>query len=100
MLRAKGYRLLAQRYRTAGGEIDLIMRRGAVTAFIEVKRRASEDAAVFSLSRRQAQRIGVAARKWLMRNPQAAQGLCRFDIVAVVPYQWPRHFPDAFQPDE
>ncbi len=35
-----------------------------------------------------------------MRNPQAAAGLWRFDIVAVVPYQMPKHFPDAFQPHE
>jgi Holliday junction resolvase-like predicted endonuclease len=36
----------------------------------------------------------------MMRNPKAAAGLCRFDIVAVVPYQLPKHFPDAFQPRE
>src|SRR5579859_3351957 len=34
-----GYRILARRYRTRVGEIDLIARRGDVVAFVEVKRR-------------------------------------------------------------
>ncbi len=52
-LRAKGYRLLARRYKTPVGEIDLIMRRGNLTAFIEVKRRSDADQAIFSVSHRQ-----------------------------------------------
>ena len=39
-LRLKGYRLLAQRFKTPQGEVDLIMRRRDVTAFIEVKARS------------------------------------------------------------
>ncbi len=39
-LRLKGYRLLAQRFKSPQGEVDLIMRRRDVTAFIEVKARA------------------------------------------------------------
>ena len=38
-LRLKGYRLLAQRFKSPQGEVDLIMRRRDVTAFIEVKAR-------------------------------------------------------------
>ena len=45
-LRCKGYRLLAHRYKSHAGEIDLIMRKGEVTAFIEVKARATRDAAI------------------------------------------------------
>jgi len=39
-LRLKGYRVLARRLRTPAGEIDLIVRRGATIAFVEVKARA------------------------------------------------------------
>ena len=38
-LRLKGWRLLAQRYKSPVGEVDLVMRKGDVTAFIEVKAR-------------------------------------------------------------
>jgi putative endonuclease len=98
MLRLKGYRLLAHRFRTPMGEVDLIMRRGNTTAFIEVKRRPSADQAIFSVTPFQMQRIAAASRSWIMRDPKAASGLCRFDIVSVVPYQLPKHYPNAFQP--
>ncbi len=45
-LMLKGYRILALRYRTPLGEIDLIARRKDVVAFIEVKARRSENGAV------------------------------------------------------
>ncbi len=40
-LRLKGYRVLTERYSIKGGEIDLIVRRGATVAFVEVKARAA-----------------------------------------------------------
>ncbi|MGE0241046.1 MAG: YraN family protein [Parvibaculaceae bacterium] len=95
-LRLKGYRLLARRFKSGPGEVDLIMRRGEVTAFIEVKVRATADLAVEAVTGRQAFRIAAAARIWMARDPKAALGICRFDIVAVSPYHWPRHIPNAF----
>ena len=49
-LSLKGYRLLARRFKTPHGEIDLIMRRGRATVFIEVKQRADLDSALLSVS--------------------------------------------------
>ena len=37
---AKGYRIIARRYRSPLGELDLVARRGRVLAFVEVKQRA------------------------------------------------------------
>lgn len=36
-LMAKGYRILAKRYRTPHGEIDIVARRRNLIAFVEVK---------------------------------------------------------------
>ena len=95
-LRLKGYRLLARRFKSGPGEVDLIMRRGEVTAFIEVKVRLTPDLAVEAVTQYQSRRIAAAARVWMARDPKAMLGICRFDIVAVSPYQWPKHILNAF----
>lgn len=99
-LRLKGYRLLAHRDKSPMGEIDLIMRRGQVTAFIEVKQRFSAEASLQSVTPHQARRISAAARSWMGRDSIAARQFCRFDIVAVSPYHWPRHIENAFYGDD
>jgi putative endonuclease len=96
-LRLKGYRLLAQRYKSSHGEIDLIMRRGKVTAFVEVKLRATHEDAIAAVSPYQSKRIAAAASLWMMKDQIAAQGHCRFDIVAVNSYLWPTHIENAFE---
>ncbi len=72
------------------------MRKGETTAFIEVKARATLDGAVESVSPRQARRISAAARSFLGQDRKAHMQACRFDIVAVSPYHWPRHIANAF----
>ena len=52
------------------GEVDLIMRKGDTTAFIEVKARATLDGAVESVTPRQAKRISAAARQLYGERPQ------------------------------
>jgi putative endonuclease len=99
-LRLKGYRLLARRFKTPLGEVDLIMRKGEVTAFIEVKARADQTAALLAVSFEAQRRIALAADLWTRRDPRAGAGVCRFDIVAVAPYRWPRHIENAFAPRE
>ena len=95
-LRCKGYRLLEQRYKSPAGEIDLIMRRGETTAFIEVKARQSIDDAVLAVTTHQSKRIATAAAFYTAQNDRAAKSFCRFDIVAVPSYFWPTHIENAF----
>lgn len=95
-LRLKGYRLLARRFKAKTGEVDLIMRRGDVTAFIEVKARHTRDAALYSVTPHQVRRISGGASAWMARDQLANRQFCRFDIVAVTPYQWPQHIENAF----
>lgn len=98
-LRLKGYRLLAQRFKTPQGEVDLIMRRRDVTAFIEVKARGSRDHGVEAVTTTQSKRISAAARFWMARDQIANQNFCRFDIVVVSPYLLPHHIENAFPGD-
>jgi putative endonuclease len=95
----KGYRLLARRYKCPMGEVDLIMRKAGTTAFIEVKIRNSIDEAIVSVTAYQARRISAAARSYMGRDQIAARQACRFDIVAISPYHWPRHIENAFYGD-
>jgi putative endonuclease len=99
LLRLKGYRLLARRFKSHLGEIDLIMRRGSTTAFIEVKARTTTDAAIIAVTTYQSKRIASAAALWMAKDKIAAQNFCRFDIVAVNAYFWPTHIENAFSGD-
>ena len=96
-LRLKGYRIVASRYRTAAGEIDLIARRGRVLAFVEVKARADFRAAADAVSPRQQHRIARAASQFLAARPHLARLDQRFDALLIVRRTWPRHLPDAWR---
>ena len=98
-LRLKGYRLLARRFKTPQGEVDLIMRRRDVTAFIEVKARGSRDHGVEAVTTTQSRRISAAARFWMARDKISNRNFCRFDIVVVSPYLLPQHIENAFPGD-
>ncbi len=99
-LRLKGYRILARRYKVVRGEIDLIARRGRTIAFVEVKARPSEDAALEAVTWRARRRIEAAALAWGAANPAYADHDWRFDIVAILPGRWPRHVVDAYRSGE
>ncbi|CUX40008.1 YraN family protein [Rhizobium oryzihabitans] len=92
----RGYRILAIRYRTRLGEIDLIARKRDVIAIVEVKARSSGEGAVDAVGWRSQQRIRAAADLWLSRRRDAGRFSLRFDIVAVLPRRLPKHFIDAF----
>jgi putative endonuclease len=96
-LMLKGYRPLARRFAAAGGEIDLIVRRWRTIAFVEVKARATLDAAATAIDARKRARVSRAARAWLARHPLAADATLRADAVFVAPRRWPRHLPNAFE---
>ena len=72
-LRLKGYRILARRYRTPVGEIDLIARRGRLVAFVEVKQRPSDAEGAEAITATSRRRIARAASAWLAAHPAAAE---------------------------
>jgi len=99
LLRCKGYRILARRFRSKGGEADIVARRGDALVFVEVKARGDLDAAALAILPRQQRRIAAAARAWLARHPGQMMLALRFDAILVAPGRWPRHVVRAFEVD-
>ena len=99
-LMAKGYRILAKRFRTPHGEIDLVARKRNLIAFVEVKARASLDEAAYAVTPRQQARIINAAQAWLqvwlIQHPEHADFEQRFDALLIAPRRLPRHLLAAF----
>jgi putative endonuclease len=95
-LMVKGYRILAKRFRTPYGEIDIVARRRHLVAFVEVKARASLDEAAYAVTQRQQRRIIDAAQAWLMAHPEHADFELRFDAMLIAPRCLPRHLMAAF----
>ena len=94
---AKGFRILARRWKSPVGEIDIVARRRRLLVFVEVKARNSLDEAAESLQARQQRRIAAAAEVWLAAYPDDAIRDIRFDAILVVPGKMPRHIPAAFE---
>lgn len=94
---AKGFRILARRWRSPLGEIDIVARRRHLLVFAEVKARASLDESAEAVSDRQRRRIAAAAEIWLAANPDETIRDIRFDAILVAPGKIPRHIPAAFE---
>jgi putative endonuclease len=107
LLRLKGYRILAVNWRCPAGEVDILARRGAILAAVEVKRRMESDSrddatALHAISPRQQQRIARAAEAFAARREDCRNVTLRLDAVTVLPgFLWPRlrHYPAAWQGD-
>ena len=95
-LMLKGFRIVARRYRTKLGEIDLIARRGDLVLIVEVKARKTLMEAVEAIAYESERRIEGAADLWLTRQRDHAKLSMRFDMVAVLPWRWPVHVENIF----
>ena len=68
LLIAKGFRILARRWKCPAGELDIVARRRGLLVFVEVKARERLDDAAWSVTPRQRARIVAAAEAWLARH--------------------------------
>lgn len=103
-LEAAGWRLEAHRFRVGHNDLDLVMRQGALVAFVEVKARRGP---AFGLGQeaigwRKRRTLARVAEVWRLRLGQPGD-LYRFDVVAV---EWRRsgpptitHVADAWRVD-
>lgn len=80
----KGYRLVARNVRLPQGEVDLIVRQGAVLVFVEVKARrsAAMGGAVLAVTPTKQRRLVQLATHYLSIHRLDDQ-ICRFDVVLV-----------------
>ena len=83
-LAAKGYKVLAQNYKSAGGEIDIIALDGEYIVFVEVKYRrgTSFGDVAEAATHGQTRRIIKTAKKYLYEQDKTAAP-CRFDIIEI-----------------
>lgn len=97
------YRVLARGHitgrGTGRGEIDIVAKRGALIAFIEVKARPTLDQAAEALSTAQRRRLTRAALAFMAPRPELAGAAMRFDAMLVTPWRWPVHLIDAWRGD-
>lgn len=100
-LTARGYAVLARRYRTRQGEIDIVCEHEGTLVFVEVRARASAEfgRAAESVTDAKKRKVSAMAADYLARN-EIANRPCRFDVVAVDDAMGPSPevtvFPNAF----
>lgn len=81
----RGYQVLDRNWRCPAGELDLVLRRGRLVVFCEVKTRTSDAFGVpaESVTRKKRQRIRLLAARWLDGSPSPAAEI-RFDVASVL----------------
>ena len=83
-LKQRGYAIIATRYRTRIGEIDVIARDGDTTVFVEVKSRAGDEfgGAAAAVTAWKQRKVSLMAMDYLARH-RLEDTPCRFDVVTV-----------------
>ncbi|HEY0646942.1 YraN family protein [Phenylobacterium sp.] len=96
-LMAKGYRILAFRWKTPLAEIDVVAKRGRVLAVVEVKSRTTLEVALETVTYDQRDRLRRAGVQLAATRPALAGCDVRLDLLALAPGRLPRHIPDAWK---
>jgi putative endonuclease len=94
--RCRRHEVAAQRWRGAGGEIDLILRNGDDVIFVEVKKSKTFARAASRLGRRQMDRLCASASEFLAGEPRGQLTDVRFDLALVDEYGAVKVIENAF----
>lgn len=95
-LRLKGWTILDRRVRTPAGEVDIVMRKPGLVAFVEVKSRKDQAALDLALDRQRLLRVAAAAEILISRYAQPGDDI-RIDAVLIAPGKLPRHLEHVWQ---
>ncbi len=98
LLTLKGYRILARRFRSSAGEIDIIAAKRRTLIAVEVKARPTMEAGMYALSAAQQQRIWASLVSYAQSHPRYQDYDLRLDFVVARPRSLPYHLPDASRP--
>lgn len=96
-LAAQGWQIVAERVKTKAGEIDLIVRRTGLVAFVEVKWRARAAALGDAIDERRLRRV-AAAVEMVWQDYAAAGEDIRIDVILLAPGRPPTHIENAWMP--
>ena len=86
---------LDRRVRTPAGEVDLVAKRGALVAFVEVKSRATAAELDHAIDHRRLARVAAAAEVLMPRYATAGEDI-RVDVILLAPRTPPRHIENAW----
>ena len=96
-LAAQGWRVVAERVKTKAGEIDLIVARSGLVAFVEVKWRARAASLGDAIDERRLRRVAAAVE--IVWQDYAVQGEdIRIDVILLAPGRKPTHIENAWMP--
>lgn len=94
----KGYTILDRNFTSLNSEIDLIVQKGDLVVFVEVRIRANADYGFpeTTLTRAKMNAIKRGAARYLWNKPKPAK--VRFDMISIIEYPAFEivHFEDAF----
>jgi putative endonuclease len=91
----KGWKILAERVRTPAGEVDLVVRKGNLVAFVEVKTRKSAAELDFAIDAHRLARVAAAAEVLMPRFAGPGDDI-RVDVILIAPRTLPRHIENAW----
>ncbi len=98
----RGYWPVKMNYRvgngTGAGEVDLIVKKGNVLVFVEVKLRKDEASAQHAVHKKNQHRMTRTAEVFLSRFPKYQNYSIRYDVVLLSKGHWPQHLTDAWHP--
>lgn len=100
-LTRKGWRIVYRRFRNGRRDIDIVVQRDSLVAFVEVKARSGAEFGdpVEAVDHRKQRELAKSAQVWIDRHGRAEESY-RFDVVGVLvdgERVRVKHVEDAFQ---